>query len=241
MRIVDIYSKIRRNGVAAQDDLNMLYLAGIVSQKELAKSIGINEKKMRKYTRAGKVGFEDIKKVLEDSTGLGGKFFNVMLTLSKTFTGRVSTLVGKFQLLIADVGGPLLGSMTSITDTLIDWVDQAKTMNGPIGLLLTNLKAAAAIMETMRKGGSLEKVTGLKDFGKADLLADTLASGSTSFLGAEINPLAAVGRGLQSFGFGAEAIGRQQMSIIDQETKELLKRSADAASKTAENTSNRRY
>ncbi len=228
--LTNIFVKMKNLGRVTFEELNQLANANIVSFDELAKSIGVKGKgALRKYIESGKVGFKDIVKLLKSATGEGGRFNDLMNKQSQTFIGRLSTLQGKLQNLATDIGGPLQNSLTSITDTFINWTDQAKLMRGPIGLLVKDLGAIATLLESTRDGGSLAKATGLKDFGVTDLITDSLI-GTEKSIGD--NPLAGIGAGMKLLGFGSEAKGEQAM--FDSEVADIL-RSID------NNTSNKRF
>jgi tape measure domain-containing protein len=226
--LVKIFAKIKRQGIATQEELNMLYNAGVFSQKELAESMGKTEKSMRSLTRAGKVGFNDVNNLLKESTRIGGKFGGIMEKQSKTFIGRLSTLQGKLQNLAMDVGGPLQNSLTSITDTFIDWTAQARNMRSPLGLLIKDLGVVADLLESTRDKGSLAKTTGLKDFGKADVATD---------IGADLPWWMSPGvklasMGMQSLGFGAQAKGQQAgLGTVDEEVRQAIIKTANNTSK----------
>jgi len=255
--LAQLYAKMMRNQKIDQRDLNQLYDAGVMSQKKLADTIGINESKMRSHTRAGKVGFEDIERAMKSATSEGGKFFGLIEKQSQTFLGRISTLQGKLQNLFTDIGGPLQKSMTSITDTLIDWTDQAKTLNGPIGTLTRGLQGIADILESTRKGGSLAKTVGLEDYGVGDVATDMIKDiGKGQSNDDFLSPLRSVAKlwfegmagGLGMLGFGSEAIGQKAgltggtgMSQAESDRLDLQERQTVAAEQTASNTAKGSY
>jgi len=89
-----IYGKVFSRGRAQAREMNQLIRAQIPITREVAKVMGVAENQIADLTRNGKVGFEDVKKALENLTGEGGQFFNMTLDSSKTLEGRWSTLVG---------------------------------------------------------------------------------------------------------------------------------------------------
>ena len=238
--MAQLYAKSMNKGKVQTEELLQLVNAGVPIIDKLAKSMNRPKEAIFKMAELGKIKFKDLQQVFKDMTSEGGIYSGLMEKQSKTLLGKWSTLQGKIQNLTADIGGPLQNSLISITDTFTDWAKQARNLSGPIGLLIKDLRVVADLMESTRKGGSLEKTTGLKGYGKTDLIADSLARGSTEFMGMEINPLAAIGRVGQMMGFGAQARG-QQAGLGSGDAMDMQKRQTEAMEKVAENTSKQGY
>lgn len=234
-----IYSKSMNKNKVMTRDLNQLIQAGVPIVARLAEQMGKNKDQVFELAERGKIKFKDLQKVFRAMTTEGGIYAGLMAKQAQTLLGRWSTLEGKIQNLSTDVGGPLLGSMTSITDTLIDWVAQARNMSGPLGLMLKNVQAIAAIMETTREGENFLGVKGKAGFETnfLDTAADALASTSFGVGGFEVNPFAAIGRGAQALGFGAQAKGEAFMADIDSKRSvEVLELIAQNTAEAAANT-----
>jgi len=213
-----LYAKSMNKGKVQTRELLQLVNAGVPIIDKLAKSMNKPKEAIFKMAEQGKIKFKDLNQVFKEMTSNGGIYAGLMDKQSRTFIGRLSTLQGKLQNLATDVGGPLQKSMTSITDTLIDWTDQAKTMQGPIGTLTRGLQGIADILESTRKGGSLAKTVGLEGYGVTDIATDMLKDiGKGQSNDDFLSPLRDVAKlwfegmssGLGMLGFGSEAIGQQ--------------------------------
>lgn len=228
-----LYAKSMNKGKVQTRELLQLVNAGVPIIDKLAESMNRPKKAIFKMAELGKIKFKDLQKVFKDMTSESGIYSGLMEKQSKTLLGRWSTLQGKIQNLTTDIGGPLQSSLTSITDTFIDWTSQARTLNGPIGTLVKNLGAMADLLELTRDGGSIEKTTGLKEYGKGDLIADSIDNALGTAFG-------------RLFGLGAGAVGKSAgldggMSQKESVRLDLLERQTIAAEKTADNTSNRKF
>ena len=68
--------------------------------------------------------FSDLETAFANMSGEGGMFFNLMEKQSKTLGGRWSTLVGKLQLLGAEIGEGLTGNLGSFVSAFTEFVDE---------------------------------------------------------------------------------------------------------------------
>lgn len=212
--MASLYAKSLNKGKVQTRELLQLINAGVPIIDKLAQSMGKPKDSIFKLAETGKIKFKDLNKAFKDMTSGLGIYAGLMDKQSKTLLGRWSTLQGKIQNLTADVGGPLQGSLTSITETFINWTEQARKSRGPLGLLIKDLQTIADVLELTRDSGDLGKQTGLKGIGKADIATDALASlgvmdSGSSYIDAlnPLNILETLGKTLQNLGLGSSAIG----------------------------------
>jgi len=226
--MAQLYAKSMNKGKVQTKELLQLVNAGVPIIDKLAKSMNRPKEAIFKMAETGKIKFKDLNQVFKEMTSNGGIYAGLMEKQSQTLLGKWSTLQGKIQNLTADIGGPLQNSLISITDTFINWTEQAKNMRGPMGLLIKDLQVVADLLESTRDGGNLSKTTGLKDYGKVDLATD-VASQVPWYLSPLSSGASALGGAM---GFGAEAIGRTQganggMSQAESDRLDILERIAN--------------
>jgi len=228
-----LYAKSLNKGKVQTRELLQLVNAGVPIIDKLAKSMGLPKEAIFKMAETGRIKFKDLQKVFKDMTSEGGIYAGLMNKQSQTLLGRWSTLQGKIQNLTADIGGPMQQSLTSITDTFINWTAQAKKASGPIGVLMKDLKAVALLLESTREGETFAGVKGkvgtgfqtgaldtikdaidpmIKDFSKFDITGASVAlKGYSNLLG--------------MLGVGSEAKGQVAMKdskeIIEYRAKQL--------------------
>ncbi|MCP4103867.1 MAG: tape measure protein [Lentisphaerae bacterium] len=209
-----LYAKSLNKGKVQTRELLQLVNAGVPIIDKLGKSLGKPKEQIFKMAEQGKIKFSDLNKTFKEMTSSGGIYAGLMGKQAQTLLGRWSTLQGKIQNLTADVGGPLQQSLTSITDTFIDWTSQARNASGPIGILLNDLKAISALLEATREGGSF----GVKgDVGGFETTAVDTISDSAKGMADVLGPFGYVmskqiGMAQNLFGIGAEAKGAQAMN-----------------------------
>jgi tape measure domain-containing protein len=228
--MAQLYAKSMNKGKIQTRELLQLVNAGVPIVDKLKDALGVRTKEaIFKMAEQGRLKFKDLNQTFKEMTSSGGIYAGLMDKQSRTFIGRLSTLQGKLQNLATDVGGPLQNSLTSITDTFINWTAQARNMRGPLGLLIKDLGVVADLLETTRDKGSLAKTTGLKDYGTVDLITDSIDKMlGTSFGG--------------FLGTGAQQIGKSQglnggMSQERSDMLDKLDRIAEASEGTKQNTS----
>jgi tape measure domain-containing protein len=100
-----IYGKAKTAGTLFSEDINQLTEAGIPIIDELSKVLGVATNQVKKMASEGKIQFPQLEEAFRNMTGEGGRFFNLMAEQSKTFGGRLSTLVGNFTMLAERIGG----------------------------------------------------------------------------------------------------------------------------------------
>lgn len=90
--LVYLYGTTMAQGRLYTQDLNQFTGRGIPMIEELAKVFGVAESKVKELVEAGRVGFPEVQKVIENLTGEGSKFGGLMEEQSKTVTGQISNI-----------------------------------------------------------------------------------------------------------------------------------------------------
>lgn len=90
--LVYLYGTTMAQGRLYTQDLNQFTGRGIPMIEELAKVFGVAESKVKDLVEAGRVGFPEVQKVIENLTGEGSKFGGLMEEQSKTITGQISNI-----------------------------------------------------------------------------------------------------------------------------------------------------
>lgn len=90
--IVYLYGTTMVQGRLYAADVRQFTGRGIPLVKELAKMYGVTADEINNMVSAGKIGFQDVQKVLNKLTDEGGQFYNLMEKQSKSLTGMISNL-----------------------------------------------------------------------------------------------------------------------------------------------------
>ena len=102
--LVYLYGTTMNQGRLYTEDLNQFTGRGIPMIQELAKVFGVAESKVKELVEAGKVGFPEVQKVIENLTGEGSKFGGMMEEQSKTITGQISNIKDAIASMFNDMG-----------------------------------------------------------------------------------------------------------------------------------------
>ena len=102
--LVYLYGTTMAQGRLYTQDLNQFTGRGIPMIEELAKVFGVAESKVKELVEAGRVGFPEVQKVIENLTGEGSKFGGLMEEQSKTITGQISNIEDAIASMFNDMG-----------------------------------------------------------------------------------------------------------------------------------------
>lgn len=102
--IVYLYGTTMTQGRLYTQDLNQFTGRGIPMIRELAKVFGVAEGEVKSLVEAGKVGFPEVQKVIQNLTNEGGMFYNLMQEQSKTITGQISNIEDAISTMFNEIG-----------------------------------------------------------------------------------------------------------------------------------------
>lgn len=102
--LVYLYGTTMAQGRLYTQDLNQFTGRGIPMIQELAKVFGVAESKVKELVEAGRVGFPEVQKVIENLTGEGSKFGGLMEEQSKTISGQIRNIKDDIASMFNDMG-----------------------------------------------------------------------------------------------------------------------------------------
>lgn len=139
-----VYGQVMAKGRLMGDDLRQFTEAGIPLVAKLAENFGKTNAEVTKMVTDGKVGFEDVKKVLFDMTDQGGMFFNLMEQQSLTLSGKMSNLGDNVYQMFNKLGASQEGILADGIDGLGYLVENYDTLIEVIGTLVATYGVAKA-------------------------------------------------------------------------------------------------
>lgn len=149
--LVYLYGTTMAQGRLYTQDLNQFTSRGIPMIQELAKQFGVAESAVKGLVESGKVGFPEVRKVIESLTDEGGKFGGLMEAQSKTIAGQISNLGDSFAQMLNDIGKSnegFINSTLSAAGTLVDHYqavgDVLMTLVASYGVYKASLMAVTA-------------------------------------------------------------------------------------------------
>lgn len=130
--LVYLYGTTMTQGRLYTQDFNQFVGRGIPLIGELAKEFGVAEGEVKGLVEAGRVGFPEIQKVLQNLTSEGGMFFNLMSEQSKTISGQISNIGDSFSVMLNNIGkaneGIINDALSSVSYMLDNYEEIGKTI-----------------------------------------------------------------------------------------------------------------
>lgn len=117
-QLIKAYGDVRAKGKLMGQEMLQFMNAGVPMVAELAKQFNVTNAEVSELVSQGKVGFEDVKKVLAGLADEGGMFYNLMEKQSASLTGRISNLGDAWDNMLNEMGknseGVLYGGISAL-------------------------------------------------------------------------------------------------------------------------------
>lgn len=157
--LVYLYGTTMAQGRLYTQDLNQFTGRGIPMIQELAKVFGVAESKVKDLVEAGKVGFPEVQKVIENLTGEGSKFGGLMEEQSKTISGQIRNIKDDIASMFNDMGkqseGVINTTLSGVTYIVEHYEQFGRVLMGLVatyGTYRTACMAVAAVQSLMTTG-----------------------------------------------------------------------------------------
>lgn len=134
--LVYLYGTTMTQGRLYTQDFNQFVGRGIPLISELAKQFGVAENKVKDLVEEGKVGFQQIQKVIEDLTNEGGMFGGLMEKQSRTISGQISNIEDAFDMMFNEIGQNSEGVINSALSATSTLVENYETVAEALGTLV---------------------------------------------------------------------------------------------------------
>lgn len=199
--LVYLYGTTMTQGRLYTQDYNQFVGRGIPMGRELAKVFGVAESEVRSLVEAGKIGFPEVQKVIQNLTNEGGMFYNLMQEQSKTLPGQLSNLGDSWDTMMNEIGKSTQGVMSDAigyVQSLVENYDKVLDVLKYVVVAYGSYKAALFIVGSAQKVQNtllaearlqmeLNAVAGYKMS-----QAEAMAAARTTLLSASFNKLKAV-------------------------------------------------
>ena len=136
--LIYLYGTTMAQGRLYTQDLNQFTGRGIPMIKELAEHFGVAESKVKGLVEEGKVGFPEVQAVINDLTGEGGKFFNLMAEQSTLINGKISNLEDAFDSMFNKIGQSNEGIINDTIDTALLLVENYEVVGDVLMTLVAD-------------------------------------------------------------------------------------------------------
>lgn len=162
--LIYLYGTMMTQGRAYAQDIRQFTGRGIPLIEELAKVMGVAKDEVSALVTAGKIGFPEIQKAIQNMTSEGGKFYKMSETISTTVQGQLNRLQDAYQIMLNKIGesnNGLINSGIAFTSSLLE--NYEKIGNALAGLITAygiykTAIIAVNIANQVRQYGSLIEV-----------------------------------------------------------------------------------
>lgn len=165
--LVYLYGTTRTQGRVFTQDIRQFMGRGIPVIEELAIVMGVAEDEVSALVTAGKVGFPEIQKVVQNLTNEGGKFAGMAKSASQTLTGAISNLGDTISQKMNEIGKAIEDEASSAINFASLIIENYKQVGSALGgLIITYGSFKVAMMAVnfanqARQVGSL--ITAIKN------------------------------------------------------------------------------
>lgn len=154
-RLTYLYGTTLTQGRLYTRDLLQFTSSGIPMLQGLADEFNTTSEEVLKMVEAGKIGFPEVQKVLNNLTNEGGKFFDLMKEQSKTITGQISNLGDAFEVMLNEIGSSqknvISGALSGVT-YLVENYEKVISLLVTLVATYGTYKAALMVMSVTAKG-----------------------------------------------------------------------------------------
>lgn len=144
-----IFGQVRAAGKLTGERLLQLQERSVEILPALAKELGVAETAVTDLVSKGVVDFATFERAFQSLSEEGGVAFGGLEKQSQTLNGQISTLVGSFDLLVAEIGKEFLPIVKLATSSLIALIDAAAENKELIRLTAVVLGLGTAIAGTI--------------------------------------------------------------------------------------------
>lgn len=159
--IAYLYGTTMTQGRLYTQDFNQFVGRGIPLIKELSSQFGVAESEVKGLVEAGKVGFPEIKKAIDNMTTAGSMFGGLMEAQSKSIPGQIEQLKDAWAQMLNSIGkdneGVINSSIASLA-TLIEHYDDVGRVLAGIVATYGTYKAALILTSVAERTIASSKV-----------------------------------------------------------------------------------
>lgn len=138
------FSQASATGRLMGQDLLQMVNAGFNPLKSISDETGRSMQDLKKDMEKGLISFDMVEETFKKATSEGGKFHGMMDQVADTGFGKMSTIMGNFQVLIAEVSEKFIDNMKPMLDVVINIVNWMMKHQDAVGAIIAVLVPLAA-------------------------------------------------------------------------------------------------
>jgi tape measure domain-containing protein len=144
-----VFNQVRGVGKLLTQDFRQLSTRGILSLQDIAKYYKVTTQEAQKMLSAGKISFEDLKKIIESLSMAGGRFANLMEKQSKSLLGLWSTWKDALGIMTRYLGDTVAPAAKNVLTIMIRWGEVIRAFIGDHAELVKNLFIAITVVTSL--------------------------------------------------------------------------------------------
>lgn len=151
------YGKMSSAQKVTLENVNMMIDAGFNPLNQICDATGESMSDLYKRISDGKVSFSELEAAVEAATSQGGQFYNGMLEVSQTFSGRMSTLKDNVSALTGELTsglfaalGELVVKLNEVVVSFLDSDEKMAQLKETIGIATAVVAAAGTAFLTYK-------------------------------------------------------------------------------------------
>lgn len=153
--VAENFVKAKASGYFKAGFLDMFAREGVNIYAPLAKEMNMSEFALRKLAQTGKLAFSDVEQAIISVTAKGGQFNGMAEKMSATANGTWSTLVARFQILLAEFAKPVNAAIVPVLNDLIAKAKELQPAVAELGEMLAGFTRGFAAFVTGIGGAPL--------------------------------------------------------------------------------------
>lgn len=170
-----LYGTTMTQGRLYTQDLNQFLGRGIPMMDELAKIFGVNKNEVKALVEAGKVGFPEVQKAIDNLTASGSMFGGLMEAQSKSISGQIEQLKDAIDVMFNEIGKSAQPIVSDVISGAAAMVENYEKVGASITALIATYGSYKAAVITMNLANSsflssLDKIERYGDVGAKRLV-----------------------------------------------------------------------
>jgi len=144
-----VFNQVRGVGKLLTDNFRQLSTRGLISLQDIASFYGVATSEAQEMMTAGRVSFEDFRKILKGLTEEGGRFANMSEKQSRSLLGLISTFNDAKSIMIRLIATPLVPFFKGVLTTAISLTEKVQGVVDAMGPMASYALAGATAFATL--------------------------------------------------------------------------------------------
>ena len=206
--LVYLYGTTMTQGRVFTQDIRQFMGRGIPIMEELAKVMNVSKDEVSALVTAGKVGFPEVQKALQNMTNEGGKFYNMSVSSTKSLTGAISNLSDSFSQMLNEIGKGVEGGAMEAINFGAKLIENYEKVGIALAGIITTYGTFKAAMIALNLANQIKQYGSLIEVIKKLTIAQKLLNSAVL-----TNPYVALGAIIAGLGASMYLLATQESEV----------------------------